>query len=268
MTLEAYRGRLALVSGAGDGIGAMLAKSLGAAGLRVAVQDIRSDAAQSVASAIGENAFPLVFDVSDRAACMTAAEDLKARGEALNLLWINAGVGIGASLLEASERAVEWAYGVNVLGAIWTAQAFVPLLKSADGPRHLGVTASSAALSAPDALFTLYASTKHGTMAVAEALRAETAEDDIGTTVLCPGLLNTDIWDGARARPERFGGPRRMDPAIAGTWREAKPPEAMWPHIEKTIAAGGGYLTCATDAETRKRFALRHAAIADGIEDI
>ncbi|WP_416897976.1 MAG: SDR family oxidoreductase [Minwuia sp.] len=92
---------LALVTGAGDGIGAMLARGFGGLGMRVAVQDIRTEAAERVAEEIGGGAFPLVFDVSDRDACVAAADDLKSRGEALNLLWINAGVGAGAPLIGA-----------------------------------------------------------------------------------------------------------------------------------------------------------------------
>lgn len=262
-------GGMALVTGAGDGIGKMLAKGFAGLGMTVCVQDIREDAAARVASEIGGGAFPLVFDVSDRDATFAAAEDLKARGEELNLLWINAGVGIGAPLIGARPNLVEWAFSVNVMGAIWTAQAFGPLLQQATGFRHAGVTASSAALRPPDGDFPLYATTKHATLAVAETLRGELARDGIGTTILGPGLLNTEIWDAARARPDRFGGARNRDPEIASRWREAKSPDLMWPHIVRTIEAGGGYLSCPTDGgETARIFRERADAIAAGIVDI
>jgi NAD(P)-dependent dehydrogenase (short-subunit alcohol dehydrogenase family) len=266
--LDQYGGKLALVTGAADGIGRMLAQGLTDAGMKVCVADIRKDGAQVAADEIGCGAFALSFDVSDRAACFSAAEQLAEQGAALNLLWINAGVGVGAPLIKGKPHTVEWAFGVNVLGAIWTAQAFRPLMEEASGPRHVGVTASSASLIPPEGDFPLYATTKHGTFAVAEALRGELAADGIGTTILCPGLLNTDIWDAARARPDRFGGERRMDPAISGPWREAKSPDVMWPHIERTIAAGGGYLTCATEPETLARFRARADAIAAGIVEM
>ncbi len=267
--LSHYSGTLALVTGAGDGIGAMLARRLAESGLRVCVQDIRAEAAERVAGEIGPAAFPLVFDVSDRDAAVEAAQALQDRGEALNLLWINAGVGTGSSLLAGRDRTIDWAFSVNVLGVIWTAQAFRPLMDAAEGPRHVGITASSAALRAPELPFPLYATTKHGTFAVAEALRTELAQDGIGTTILCPGLLNSEIWDGAKARPERFGGPSRMDPAIAGRWRAAKDPDVMWPPIARTIAAGGGYLVCATDGEaTQAAFEARARAIAESIVQV
>ncbi len=183
------------------------------------------------------------------------------------MLWVNAGVGVGASMLEGNPNQVRWTYDVNVLGTIWTAQSFVPVLEGE--PRHVGITASTAALRPPEGDFPLYAATKHGTMAVAEALRGELATQDIETTILCPGLLNTEIWDGAKARPKRYGGERRMDPKIAGLWREAKTPDAMWPHIERVILKGGGTLICATDdGDTQKAMQTRTQGFVDGLVEI
>ncbi len=266
--LAAYQGKLAIVTGAGDGIGEMLARKLAEAGLRVGVQDIRAEAAESVATAIGDQAFPLAFDVSDREACFAAAADLESHGP-VSLLWINAGVGVGSPILTGKQNAIEWGFDVNVRGVIWTAQAFVPLMQSADGPRHVGVTASSAALRSPDGSFPLYATTKHGTFAVGEALKGELATQDISTTILCPGLLNTKIWDGAKARPERFGGARHMDPSISKMWDEAKTPDVMWPAIARSIGQGGGYLVCSTDGgETKAAFEARAKEISSGIVEV
>ncbi|MEO0983438.1 MAG: SDR family oxidoreductase [Pseudomonadota bacterium] len=263
-----YSGRTAIVTGAGDGIGEMLAKGFAEAGMAVGVLDIRAEAAERVAGEIGAGAFPLSADVSDRDSVFAAAEAVQARGGGLSLLWINAGVGVGSPVVDGKANAVEWGFGVNVVGAVWTAQAFAPLLRETGGARHVGVTASSAALRAPEGDFPLYAATKHGTFAVAEAMRGEFEKDGIGTTILCPGLLNTDIWDGARARPERFGGVRRMDPSISGYWREAKSPDVMWPHIEASVAGGGGYLVCATDPDTKAHFEARAKAISDSIVEV
>ena len=266
--LSDYADKRALVTGAGDGIGEMLARHLAAEGLYVIVQDIRQEAADQVAGDIGERASAIAFDVSDRAACFAAAETLKAEG-ALNMLWINAGVGVGSPILTGKQNAFEWGFDVNVRGAIWTAQAFVPLMQEGDGPRHVGITASSAALRPPDGDFPLYATTKHATFAVAEALRGELAASKIDTTILCPGLLNTKIWDGAKARPDRFGGVRHMDPSVSKRWDEAKGPEVMWPDIVRVIEQGGGYLVCATDGgETKAAWLARTQDIASGIVEV
>jgi NAD(P)-dependent dehydrogenase (short-subunit alcohol dehydrogenase family) len=266
--LSEYKGATALVTGAGDGIGEMLAKKFAQSGMRVCVQDIREEAANRVAGEIGGDAFPLVFDVSDQDGVARAAEEFAAQSSALNLLWLNAGVGVGASILKGNPRTIRWAFEVNVFGIIWTAQAFRPLLDPANGPAHVGITASSAAIVAPDGEFPLYATTKHGTMATAEALRGELAVESIGTTILCPGLLNSEIWNGAKARPERFGGERHMDEKIAKVWREAKDPVVMWPHIARSIEEGGGYLICQTDPATQTNFDARVKTINAGIVEV
>lgn len=263
---DRYRGRLAIVTGAGDGIGAMLATGFAGWGMRVAVQDIRADAAAAVVERIGGGAFPLVYDVSDRDATMAVAEQLAAEGQVPAIVWANAGVGAGTSLLKGRPNAIEWTFGVNLFGVIWTAQAFVPLMTDGDGPRHFGVTASSAALRTPEGDFPLYATSKHTTFAIGESLMSELAGAGIESTLLCPGLLNTNIWDSAKARPDRFGGVRHQDESTAGYWREAQAPEVMWPHIERTVLAGGGHLTCDTESgEVRERFLERARRIADGV---
>ena len=266
--LSAYAGKTALVTGAGDGIGEMLAKGLAGLGMRVGVLDIRAEAAERVAGEIGDGAFALTADVSDRDVLIATAEEVRRRGQGLSLLWINAGAGVGANLISGKPAVIEWAYSVNVLGVIWTAQAFVPLLRETEGARHLGITASTASLRDPDMPLTLYGATKQGCFAVAEGLRNELAEEGIETTILCPGFLNTNIWDGGRARPDRFGGPRHMDPAIGQPWREAKTPEVMWPHIEQTLLTGGGYLVCNTKEQVREVHAARYKAISEAFVDV
>lgn len=270
--LSAFAGKTALITGAGDGIGAMLARQFAEAGVRVLVQDIRADAAEQVARDIGANAQPLVFDVSDEAAVRAAAAGLAAQGVQLNVLWINAGVATNASILAAPSHTLAWAYGVNVLGAIWTAQAFVPLLVSAaDGPRHVGLTASVAALRVPGNVYTLYAATKQASLGVAEGLRRELVESGVPMTILCPGLFASNIWNGARARPDRFGGPASLpeDAPFAPRWREAKDPVLMWPHIARSIEGGGGYCICTTDGgATQAAITARMDEISAALEEV
>lgn len=267
--LTDYQGRLAIITGAAEGIGAMLAEGFARHGMDVALLDIQEQAAEATAArlraATGRDCFAVGVDVSDRAALCACADQLAEKRDDWGVVWINAGVGVGAPLIGGNPRAVEWGYGVNVLGAVWTAQAFLPPLFAQKGPRHIGFTASSAALAAPQAPLTLYAATKHASLGLAEGLRAEAAAENVPMTILCPGLLNTDIWDAARARPNKFGGPKRMDPAISSQWKEALKPETMWPHIAGNIANGGGYLTCLPPGDRCGDIEARSAALAASI---
>ena len=264
---DVWRGRWALVTGAGEGIGLALADGFARSGMHVAVLDIRIEAADAAAAqlaAYGVQTLALACDVSDRQSVQATADRLSEDGIRPSLLWINAGVGVGASLVDANPRTVEWVYGVNVLGAVWTAQAFVPLMADS-GPRHVGLTASSASVTEISGPFTLYAASKQATAAVGEALRAELATKGIGVTILCPGVLNTAIWDAARARPERFGGVRRQPPATGERWRQAPGPEVVVGPALASIAAGGGWCVVPTEPATAGGIDARHAAVKAGL---
>lgn len=267
--LDAYAGQWCVVTGGAEGIGLAIARAFGAAGMRIALLDVREAAANEAAERLrveGIEAVAQAADVSDRTSIGEAAAQLAARGVVPRMLWINAGVAVGAGVLGVRPNMAEWLYGVNALGVIWTAQAFVPAMLAGPRPAHVGVTASSAAYRSPGAPFTIYAASKHATLGLGEALRAELAEHDIGVTLFCPGLLNTAIWDGAKARPERFGGVRHLDHEVGERWRAAPTPDAAMPPLLAAVAAGGGY--CApfgSEPGSAEGFETRIAAMRGAI---
>lgn len=268
--LAAYRGRWALVTGGADGIGRALCAALAARGVNVTLVDIRSDPAQETAAALqstGAAVVPETADVSDRDAMIALAARVRDRGHAPALLWINAGVAAGVGLCEARQRAVEWVFGVNVLGAIWTAQAFAQDLRDGRGARHIGVTCSTASLTEPEGPLTLYQTSKIAAAGVADALRAEFAPYGVGVTSFCPGLLNTMIWDAARARPECFGGPRHQAHETGVRWRAAESPDAAVAVALAAVERGGGYAVAPTAADTLQRFDARVAAQRAGFPE-
>jgi NAD(P)-dependent dehydrogenase (short-subunit alcohol dehydrogenase family) len=260
-----YSGRWAMVTGAGDGIGRALALGFAREGMPVAVLDIRADSAQAVAEevrALGVDARALAVDVADRDALVVAADGLACDGIVPSMVWANAGVGAGATVVGSSRRTIEWVLGVNILSVCWTAQAFGPRLKAAGGPRHFGVTCSTASLTDVTGPFTLYAASKQGTAGIAEAIAAELRPEGIGVTLLYPGLLDTGIWNAGRARPERFGGPVEMPWEVGATWRAAPGPEVLLPPLLETIRRGGGRCVVDIAGDARARFEDRCANIA------
>jgi NAD(P)-dependent dehydrogenase (short-subunit alcohol dehydrogenase family) len=265
--LSEYRGRWALITGAGDGIGRALALGFAQEGLNIIALDIRADAAQTVASearALGVQARVLTADVSDREAMLRAGQETVNAGHIPSILWVNAGVGAGVSLIEGSQRAIEWTMSVNVLGVAWTAQAFIPAMLKQDGPKHVGVTASTASIVDVQGPFTLYAASKQGTAAFGEALAAELKPKGVGVTILYPGLLNTNIWNAGRARPDRFGGISVMPDAMGERWRQAQAPDIVVAPTLRTVAKGGGRVVVATDPETLPLFEARVTSTRDG----
>ncbi len=261
---EPKPGDWAVITGAGRGIGRWLAQHFAAKGMRICALDIDAYEAEETARMCGKESRAHGCDVSDAAETQRVAEKLIASGVEPTLLWINAGVGSADTVSEANERTLDWLMGVNVLGPVHTARAWLPVLNAQKGSRHVGITASSASVVPVSGPFTLYATTKQMTAAIGEALTAELAEDDIGVTILCPGILNTQIWNAAQARPERFGGAREAPDEVGEHWRAQPGPEVLERGIDQTLANGGGWCIIPTEPGTEARMEERHQAQRDG----
>lgn len=263
------RGSWAIVTGAGSGIGRMLALHFAAKGLKIAVLDIQTELAKetlALVEAAGGSGRAENCDISDEVAIKALAAQMAIEGVAPSLLWINAGVGSAETVGNGKPGAIRWLFEVNVLGSIWTAQAFLPLLRAnAGASRHVGITASSASVVPVQGPYTLYAHTKQATAAVGEALTAELAEEGIGVTILCPGILNTEIWNSGRARPERHGGARELLETAGSHWRAQPGPEVLAGPIDAVLAEGGGWCIVPTEDRTEPLMAQRHAAQRKGL---
>lgn len=262
---EPKAGDWAVITGAGRGIGRWLAQHFAAKGMRICALDIDAYEAEETARLCGPDSRAHGCDVSDRAETERVAEKLIALGVDPSLLWINAGVGTADTVSGGKPRTLEWLIGVNVMGPIHTAQAWLPALKTHSGARHVGITASSASVTPVSGPFTLYATTKQMTASIGEALTAELAEEGIGVTILCPGILNTQIWNAAQARPERFGGARQAPDELGDHWRAQPGPEVIERGIEETFAKGGGWCIIPTEGDTAGKMAERHEAQRSGL---
>ena len=260
-------GDWAVITGAGRGIGRWLAQYFAAKGMRICALDIDAYEAEETARLCGPDSRAHGCDVSDRKETTRVAEKLIEQGVEPSLLWINAGVGSADTISGAKARTLDWLMGVNVMGPVNTAQAWLPALKAQKGARHVGITASSASVVPVSGPFTLYATTKQMTAAIAEALTAELAEDGIGVTILCPGILNTQIWNAAQARPERFGGSRQTPDEVGDHWRAQPGPEVLEKGLDATLAKGGGWCIIPTEADTANKVTARHSAQLDGLFD-
>lgn len=264
---EPAPGDWAVITGAGRGIGRWLAQYFAAKGMRICALDIDAYEAEETARLCGPESRAHGCDVSDAAETTRVAEKLIAMGVEPSLLWINAGVGTAETVTTAKAQTLEWLMGVNVMGPVHTAQAWLPALKARTAARHVGITASSASVTPVSGPFTLYATTKQMTAAIGEALTAELSEDSIGVTILCPGILNTQIWNAAQARPERFGGARQAPEEIGDHWRAQPGPEVLERGIDETLAKGGGWCIIATEDETAALMKKRHEAQSAGLFD-
>ena len=204
------RGKAAVVTGGGSGIGRALAKGLAGEGASVVVADIVEERAQSVAGEIrdaGGAALAAACDVSDRASVRRMKAEANAAFGTVSFLFANAGVTSVERLTDLADSDVDWLTGVNLLGVLDCLRVFLPDM-IAERAGHVVATASMVGL-IPSWLphHATYVATKAGVIAMMLNLRAELSEAGIGCTVLCPGGVATRIHDTPRYRPARFGGP-------------------------------------------------------------
>jgi NAD(P)-dependent dehydrogenase (short-subunit alcohol dehydrogenase family) len=123
----------------------------------------------------------------------------------------NAGVFRGAPLDRAPEADWNWLMAVNLWGVIHGIQVFAPRLRDQGQGGHVVNTASMAGqLGFPG--LGIYTATKFAVVGLSEVLAQDLAPYSIGVSVLCPGVIATRIWDGARHRGAEFGGPEQAPP--------------------------------------------------------
>lgn len=252
-------GRIGVVSGAGDGIGRTLALELARRGADVAVLDIDAGAAEKVAdeiAAMGTRSVGIGCDVSLASDVSHAVDAVGAGLGRPTIVWANAGVGAMGGLLAMAQSDCDWIYEVNVKGTLNILRAFAADLSARGNGGAIGITASVSGLTPLASYAAGYGATKHAVVGIGEALRAELEGSDIGVTILCPGLINTRIWDAARSRPERFGGEFRLPEAIGDRWR-TQGMSAEWVAAEAiaTLRAGGGYVS-PVDPHSRQDYAV------------
>ena len=187
-------GKVAVITGAGSGIGEGIARAAAAAGMKVVVADIDIEKGQAVAddlTAAGAAAIAVAVDVSDLLSVQALRDVALEAFGAVHLLCNNAGVWVGALMQEADIKDWQYLINVNLYGVIHGVQTFLPLLIE-QGEGHIVNTASMGGLISgpPEGLYT---TTKFAVVALSEALLMEVAGQGIGVSVLCPGLVKTNL---------------------------------------------------------------------------
>lgn len=184
-------GKVAVVTGAGSGIGEGITRAAHAAGMSVVVADIDLEKAQAVAADLGDKAFAVAVDVSSLASVEALRDAAVEHFGGVHLLCNNAGVWIGALMVEADIKDWQYLINVNLYGVIHGIKAFLPLLM-AQGEGHIVNTASVGGLISgpPEGLYT---TTKFAIVGLSESLVMEVADKGVGVSVLCPGLVNTNL---------------------------------------------------------------------------
>ncbi len=205
------RGKAAVVTGGGSGIGKGLAMELAQQGASVAIADIILDNAEKVASEInaaGGRAVAIHCDVCDRDSIKAMRDRAISELGPIQLVFANAGATSFTDLMGMSDEDVDWIIQVNLMGVMYTTRAFLPAMIEAGGG-HICATASMAGL-LPGwiPVHVPYSAAKAGIIGMMMNLQMELREHNVFTTAYCPGAVASGMLrNNGRYRPDRFGGP-------------------------------------------------------------
>jgi NAD(P)-dependent dehydrogenase (short-subunit alcohol dehydrogenase family) len=267
--VKELRGRSAVVTGGASGIGRGIALALAGEGMRVAVADLDADGAAAVARELGAGAFPLALDVTSNDSLEAAAKEVAARTGGVHVLVNNAGVMLPLRpLCEASDADWEYLLSVNLLGVVKGVRAFLPQLRAHAPDAHVVNTASLGGLVAvPGSPIGPYVASKYACVGYSESLRGELAAEGIGVSVLCPGMVASNLGaTSARNRPARFGAQHAPAGAAADSALAALmiQPEEVGPVVVRGIR--GNRLHLFTHVDARRQVEKRFAAILADFE--
>lgn len=205
--MQQVDGSVAVVTGAGSGIGAALAAALAGRGATVVLADVDGAAASRTAASLGPQHLGVALDVADPAGFATLADQVERDLGGAHVLVNNAGVAGpgGAPVWTATADDWGWVLGVNLLGVVNGLRAFMPQLLAAERAGRVGHVVTTASLSGllVHPLSGPYTASKHAAVALSEQVAAELRAQGsaIGVTVVCPAWVRTGIVDSHRLAP-------------------------------------------------------------------
>ena len=195
MNTRDLRGKVAVVTGAGSGIGRATALALAERGADLAICDVDEaglSATQDAIKALGRESFSQRVDVADAQAMQRFAAGTLEALSRVDIVVNNAGIGIGGLFVDVPLEAWEKILGINISGVVHGCHAFLPaMIEAGEGGHIVNIASMAGYTQAPG--MTAYGTTKYGVLGLSESLRPELALHGIGVTAICPGVINTAI---------------------------------------------------------------------------
>lgn len=257
------KGKVAVVTGGGSGIGRGLAMALAKEGSPVVIADIMEESGAAVAAEItqaGGHSIAIHCDVSDRASVRQMKSQSSQAFGHVSLLFANAGVTLFKPFTDMTDDEIDWVIQVNLMGVFNCLQAFLPdMIEARSG--HVFATSSTSGLLCPFLTdHAPYVAAKSGVIGLMLTMRNELEQFGIGSTVLCPGAVATRITDSLKYRPDRFGGPSEAPVTLprGESSQKQRPPEEVARMV--LLAVRENRPIVVTDASHKELFRQGYAA--------
>ncbi|MDH4109153.1 MAG: SDR family NAD(P)-dependent oxidoreductase [Gammaproteobacteria bacterium] len=202
--MQDVTGKTAFITGGAHGVGYGMAHAFLEAGMNVVIGDIRGDALEAAVRRLGKIASPvhgIRVDITDRDAMARAADEAEASFGKVHVLCNNAGINVFGPIDEASYDDWDWLMDVNLNAVFNGIKSFLPKIKAHGEGGHIINTASMASLvSGPGA--GIYTAAKFAVRGFSECLWYNLVPQGIGVSVVCPGLVNSNIHHSEELRPD------------------------------------------------------------------
>ncbi|MCL9668940.1 (S)-acetoin forming diacetyl reductase [Rosenbergiella epipactidis] len=206
--------RVALVTGAGQGIGEAIALRLSRDGFAVAVVDLDAQAAASVCKKIeqaGGKALAIQADVADRAQVFAAVQQTHRTFGGFDVIVNNAGIAPSTPIESITEDIVDKVYNINVKGVIWGMQAAIEAFKQlGHGGKIINASSQAGHVGNPE--LAVYSSSKFAVRGLTQTAARDLAPLGITVNAYCPGIVKTPMWQridkeisAAAGQPEGYG---------------------------------------------------------------
>ncbi len=223
--MQSLAGKVALVTGAGSGIGRATALALACEGARVILADINESSLQQVESEVADLSTCLLA----RTANVSQRQDMEALAEAVHelvpcvdILVNNAGVYLAGGFLDLSLEDWEWSLSTNLWGVIYGTHLFASKMVECGVKGHVVNLASMYGYWIGPGVIG-YLTSKFGVFGFSEALREDLREHGIGVSTVCPGIIATNIVHNMRFRNRNAGASARSSLEKTYRWRNYGP---------------------------------------------